>query len=111
MFAPGTKLAWAFLLVAVLFEILFAIGIKKSNGFTDPLGSVLALVAVPGGLFFLSLGLRNIPLGIAYPVWTALASVGVLVVSRLIFDEVISIPQFIAVGVIIGGVVFLKFFS
>lgn len=104
-------MAWGYLLAAVIFEILFAIGLKRSAGFTDLAGTALTIFAVPAGLYFLSLSLRDLPLSVAYPIWTGLGSIGVVLASRVIFAESLTIYQLVAIAVIIGAVAVLRSFS
>ena len=63
-------MAWFHLLVAAAFEVAFAMGMKFSNGFGRLWPSLLTVVAAIGGIYFLTLALRELPVSVAYPIWT-----------------------------------------
>ncbi|WP_409303706.1 DMT family transporter, partial [Pseudomonas sp. KCJK8993] len=62
-------MAWGLLLLAAAFEVAFAMGMKYAAGFTRPWPSLLTLVAALGGVYFLTLALRELPVSVAYPIW------------------------------------------
>lgn len=63
---------WIYLLIAGIFEVLWAVGLKLSNGFSDITMSILTIFGMIASFYFLSLILKNIPLGSAYAIWTGL---------------------------------------
>lgn len=65
-------MAWVYVLIAGLLEIVFALSLKNSEGFTRPLWMALFLVAAAGSLFLLSQALKTLPVGVAYAVWTGI---------------------------------------
>lgn len=69
-------MAWLFLLIAAAFEVTFAMGMKYAEGFTRLWPSLLTVVAALGGIYFLTLAMRELPVSIAYPIWTAIGSLG-----------------------------------
>ena len=80
-------MAWAYLAVAGLFEIGWAIGLKYSDGFSKPVPSVLTVVAMGFSLWLLALAMKTIPVGTAYAVWTGIGAVGVAILGMILFGE------------------------
>jgi len=103
--------AWANLMIAAVFEVVFALGTKGSDGFTNLPWSITSIVGAAGGIFFLSLALRTLDVGVGYTVWTGVGSVGTVVFGTLIFNESISLLKVLCFVAIIGGVVGLKLTS
>ncbi|MEG0370727.1 MAG: multidrug efflux SMR transporter, partial [Clostridium sp.] len=67
---------WIFLIVAGVFEICFAVGLKYTEGFTKLAPSIFTFIGMVGGLYFLSLALKELPLGVAYAIWTGIGTLG-----------------------------------
>jgi quaternary ammonium compound-resistance protein SugE len=101
-------MAWLYLLIASLFEIGWAVGLKLSQGFTRPQPAAWTLVAMIASFFFLALALRTIPLGTAYAVWTGLGAAGTAVMGMYLFDESKDPLRFLCLSLIVVGVVGLK---
>jgi len=102
---------WIYLLLASLFEIGFAIGLKYSNGFTR-LWPTLATVACTAiSLWFLTQAFRTIPVGTAYAVWTGIGAVGIATVGIVFLGDSASWPRLTCIGLIISGVIGLKLVS
>lgn len=80
-------MAWFHLLVAAAFEVAFAMGMKFSNGFGRLWPSLLTVVAAIGGIYFLTLALRELPVSVAYPIWTAIGSLGTVFLGVLLLGE------------------------
>lgn len=104
-------MAWAYLTVAGLFEIGWAIGLKYSEGFSKPVPSLLTAVAMAISLWLLSLAMKSIPVGTAYAVWTGIGAVGVAVLGMVLFGESREILRVICLFLIVAGIVGLKFVS
>lgn len=100
--------AWTALLVAGVFEVGYALSVNGSRGFTDPLWSVTAAVFFLFTLFFLSVALRTIDVGIGYAVWAGIGAIGAAVFGPVFFDETLTLLTGFWLAVIIGGVVWLK---
>ncbi len=101
-------MAWVTLIVAGVFEIGWAVGLKYSEGFSR-LGASLAT----GGAMILSLGLlglalRTLPLGTAYAVWTGVGTVGTAMLGIVLFDETADPRRLLCIGLIVAGIVGLK---
>ena len=78
-------MAWIHLLIAGFFEVFWAIGLKLSEGFTHIIASILTIFGMIASFYFLSLALKNIPLGTAYAIWTGIGSIGTVLLGIIIF--------------------------
>ncbi|WP_432141229.1 DMT family transporter [Streptomyces sp. bgisy084] len=101
-------MAWIYLALAVVFEIIFALGASASHGFTQLKASLITVVGVVGGIYFISLALKTLDVGVGYPIWTGLGAVGTVTFGALIFKEKITPAKVVCFVAIIGGVVGLK---
>ena len=104
-------MAWAYLTVAGLFEIGWAIGLKYSDGFSKPVPSLLTVVAMAVSLWLLSIAMRTIPVGTAYAVWTGIGAIGVAILGMVLFAESRDILRLLCLFLIIAGIVGLKLVS
>ncbi|MBS1842072.1 MAG: multidrug efflux SMR transporter [Acidobacteria bacterium] len=102
-------MAWTYLLVAALFEIGWAIGLKYAQGFTKLWPSVLTIAAMVVSLFFLALAVRTIPVGTGYAIWTGIGAVGTATLGIVLFAEPVTAWRVVCLLLIVGGVVGLKF--
>jgi quaternary ammonium compound-resistance protein SugE len=101
-------MAWAYLLIASVFEVVFALATDATHGFTVLGPSLLTVAAAGGGIFFLSLALKTLDVGVGYTVWTGIGSVGTVVFGSLLFHEAVTPAKVVAFVLIIGGVLGLK---
>lgn len=99
---------WVALIVAGIFEVGYALSVNGSQGFTDPRWSTVAVVFFLLTLFFLSVALKRIDVGIGYAVWAGIGAIGAAVFGPVFFDETLTITNAFWLAVIIGGVVWLK---
>ncbi|SHI47114.1 quaternary ammonium compound-resistance protein SugE [Clostridium cavendishii DSM 21758] len=99
---------WVYLVVAGLFEVCWAIGLKYSQGFTKLIPSVLTIIGMIASFYFLSLALNDIPLGNAYAIWTGIGTVGTVILGIVLFKEAVDLTRLICIGFIIVGIVGLK---
>ena len=104
----GSTRAWISLLLAGAFEIGYALSVGGSEAFTVLSWSVAALVFFLLTLYFLSVALRTIDVGIGYAVWAGIGSVGAALFGSVLLDETLTIVQTFWLAVIIGGVIWLK---
>ncbi|MDU7337973.1 MAG: multidrug efflux SMR transporter [Clostridium sp.] len=102
---------WVFLLVAGFFEIVWAVGLKMSENFSKMVPSAVTIVGLIASMYFLSLSLKELPIGTAYAIWTGIGTAGTLIFSIVWFREAITLPQVLCVLMIISGVVGLKLLS
>jgi len=104
-------MAWAVLFVAGLFEIVWAVGLKYTAGFTRPLPTILTVLALIASMTLLGVALRTLPLGTAYGVWTGIGTVGTAVVGIMVFREPATAMRILCIGLIVAGIVGLKLAS
>jgi quaternary ammonium compound-resistance protein SugE len=101
-------MAWIALVLAGLFEIGWAIGLKASQGFTRLGPSLLTLALMVASLGLLGIALRVLPLGTAYAVWTGIGTVGTAFVGLAFFGEPADAVRLACIGLIVAGIVGLK---
>lgn len=101
-------MAWVYLILAGLFEIGWAVGLKASEGFSRFWPSVLTVLAMAVSLTLLGLALRTLPLGTAYAVWTGIGAVGTVIVGVAWFGDPATAARLACVGLILAGIVGLK---
>lgn len=102
---------WIFLLIAAMLEIVWAIGLKFTAGFTRPWPSVGTISAMAASMYLLALAARDLPIGTAYAVWTGIGAVGTAVVGMLWLGEPATAMRVLCIVFIVAGVAGLKFFS
>jgi quaternary ammonium compound-resistance protein SugE len=102
---------WAILVLAGLFEIGWAIGLKYTDGFTRLWPSLGTGIAAAISLWLLTQALRTIPVGTAYAIWTGIGAVGVATLGMVLFSESASPARLACIALIIAGVVGLKLVS
>lgn len=100
--------AWGSLILAGGFEVGYALSVNGSQGFTNLAWSLIALVFFLCTLFFLSVALRKVDVGIGYAVWAGIGSVGAALLGPVFFDEVLTPAKAFWLAVIIAGVIWLK---
>ena len=104
-------MSWFILLLAGVFEIAWAIGLKYTEGFTR-LWPTLGTVAAMGvSITLLGLAMKSLPLGTAYAVWVGIGAVGTALLGMLLFDEPATVACLVSLGLIVAGLVGLKLAS
>jgi quaternary ammonium compound-resistance protein SugE len=101
-------MAWVILVVAGLFEVGWAVGLKYSEGFTRLWPSVGTAAALVLSMGLLGLSLRTLPLGTAYAVWTGIGTVGTAILGVVLFREPATAARLVCIGLIVTGIVGLK---
>jgi quaternary ammonium compound-resistance protein SugE len=104
-------MAWVYVLVAGLLEVVFALSLKNSEGFTRPFWVVTFLIAASGSLFLLSQALKILPVGPAYAVWTGIGAVGTAVAGMIWFGESREILKIVSLLIILVGLTGLQLTS
>ena len=104
----SNAVAWALLLVAGLFEIAWAVGLKYTEGFTRLWPSVGTLVAIALSMGLLGLAARQLPIGTAYAVWTGIGVVGTAALGMVLFGESAAMLRLVCLALILTGIVGLK---
>jgi quaternary ammonium compound-resistance protein SugE len=104
-------MAWVTLVIAGLFEVVWALSMKQSHGFTRLLPSVVTLVGMIASVALLSLSMRTLPLGTAYTVWTGIGAVGAFLVGAAFLGEQLSFVRVCAAVLIVSGLLLMKLSS
>lgn len=102
---------WIMLLLAGIFEIIWAVAMKYSNGFTVLIPSIITAITYILSAVFLALALKHLPLGMAYSMWVAFGIIGTALLGVLLFSEKLTVLQIISIILIIVGVIGLKLFA
>jgi quaternary ammonium compound-resistance protein SugE len=101
-------MAWVYLFVAGILEVLWAYSMKTSEGFTKLVPSAVTIVAMIASFALLSAAMRTLPLGTAYTIWTGIGAVGAFVLGIVLLGEQVSATRIIAAVLIVGGLVLMK---
>ncbi len=101
-------MAWIILSAAGLLEIVWALAMKKSQGFTVLVPSIVTLVAMFASFGLLAVAMRTLPLGTAYSVWTGIGAVGAFLVGVMFLGEAATPMRLTAVAMIVGGLVLMR---
>ena len=104
-------MAWVFLGIAGLMEVFWSTCLKLSEGFTKLGFSALTVVGMLVSFGLLSQAMKTLPLGTAYGIWTGIGALGAVIVGILAFQEPVTAPRLIFVGLLLVGIVGLKLTS
>ena len=101
-------MAWTLLVVAGLFEIAWAIGLKYTEGFTRLVPTVLTVGAMVVSVWLLGLAAKHLPIGTAYAVWVGIGAAGTAILGMVLFREPSDAARLVCLGLILAGVAGLK---
>lgn len=104
-------MAWVILVLAGLFEIGWAVGLKYTDGFTRLWPTVGTVASMVISLGLLGLALKTLPLGTAYAVWTGVGTVGTALLGIVLLGESAAVMRLVCIGLIVAGIVGLKLVS
>jgi quaternary ammonium compound-resistance protein SugE len=104
-------MAWVWLTVAGLLEIVWAVGLKYTEGFTRLWPSAITLVAMAASVYCLAVAVRTIPIGTGYAVWTGIGAVGVAILGMVLFGESHAALRIACILLIVAGIAGLKVLS
>ncbi len=104
-------MAWVLLIVAGLFEVVWAYYMKVSEGFTKLTPSILTLIFMIASFTLLAYAMKTLPLGTAYTVWTGIGAIGAFLVGIFILGEPASAMRMLAAVLIISGLILMKMAS
>lgn len=104
-------MAWVYLVLAGVLEVVWAVGLKYSEGFSRLWPSVITLVATVASFWLLALALKHLPLGTGYAIWVGIGAVGTAFVGMLIFKEPATVARLMCIGLIVAGIIGLKLTS
>jgi len=107
----GHSIQWLYLLIAGLFEIAWAIGLKYTDGFTKALPTALTIAGMIASFYFLAQALKTIPVGTAYAVWTGIGACGTAILGIALFGESAAPNRMICLLLIVAGLIGLKIVS
>jgi quaternary ammonium compound-resistance protein SugE len=105
---PESAMPWVLLVIAGLFEVAWAIGLKYTEGFTRLWPSAGTLAAMALSVVLLGIAMRSLPVGTAYAVWTGIGAVGTVILGIVLFGEPATAARLVCVGLIVAGILGLK---
>ena len=101
-------MSWIILVIAGLLEVVWAIGLKYTHGFTRLTPSVITVTAMIVSIVPLSWAMRSLPVGTAYAVWTGIGAVGAAITGILLLGESASLARIASLALIVCGIIGLK---
>ena len=101
-------MAWIYLLLAGLLEVVWAYSMKLSEGFSKPLPAAITVVTMIGSFVLLAIAMRSLPLGTAYTIWTGIGAVGAFIVGVVFLGEQLGVMRIAAAVLIVSGLVLMK---
>lgn len=104
-------MSWIYLFLAGVLEVGWALGLKRSEGFSKPLPTLITLALMALSFTFLALALRKLPIGTAYAIWTGIGAVGTALFGIAWFGESRDLPKLLCLTLIVAGIVGLKLTS
>jgi quaternary ammonium compound-resistance protein SugE len=100
--------AWVYLSVAGILEIIWAASMKHSEGFTRLGPSAVTLAAMVASVVLLSISMKTLPLGTAYSIWTGIGAAGAFLFGIVALGEAASVGRIVAAALIVSGIVLMK---
>ncbi len=104
-------MAWVFLGIAGLLEVVWAYMMKVSDGFSKPVETTVTIVAMIGSFWLLSLAMKELPLGTAYAIWTGVGAIGAFILGIIVLGEAASLMRIASALLILAGMIGLKLAS
>jgi len=104
-------MAWVYLTVAGLLEVVWAIGLKYTEGFTRLGPTAVTVAAMVASVVLLGIALRNLPVGTGYAIWTGIGTIGTAILGMMLFHEPATALRLASIGLIVAGIVGLKLLS
>jgi quaternary ammonium compound-resistance protein SugE len=101
-------MAWVFLGIAGLLEILWAYMLKVSDGLSKPAEATVAIAAMIASFVVLSLAMKSLPLGTAYTIWTGIGAIGAFVLGVVMLGEAATPLRIVSAGLILAGIIGLR---
>jgi quaternary ammonium compound-resistance protein SugE len=102
---------WVYLLLAGLLEIVWAIGLKYTEGFSRPVPTAITVVAMIASIALLGLALKHIPVGTGYAIWTGIGAAGTALLGMWLFQEPATAARLACIVLIVAGIIGLKLVS
>ncbi len=101
-------MSWLYLIIAGIFEVVWAMGLKYSNGFTKLFPSIITIVGMLISFYLLSLATKSLPMGTAYAIWTGIGALGAVIMGIILLNEPLNILRIVFLCLILIGIVGLK---
>lgn len=101
-------MAWTLLIIAGVFEVVWAIGLKYTDGFTRPLATAGTIAAMVASVWLLGIAMKSLPVGTAYSVWVGVGAVGTVIFGIILFKEPANAARLVSIGLVLAGIVGLK---
>jgi quaternary ammonium compound-resistance protein SugE len=102
---------WVILTIAGLLEVVWALMLKQSEGFSKPVPTVIFIVSLILSMMLLSIALRSLPVGTAYAVWTGIGAAGTAIIGMLILGESRDVLKLVSLVMLIAGIIGLRLSS
>jgi quaternary ammonium compound-resistance protein SugE len=106
---PSVQMAWVLLVIAGVLEVVWALGLKYSDGFTRLVPSVVVVIGAAASFWLLSLSMRVLPAGTAYAVWVGIGAAGTALLGMALLGEAATAARLACIVLILAGVLGLKF--
>ena len=103
-----TTTSWIVLVIAGLFEVCWAIGLKYTQGFTKPLPRLFTLLNLAGSMYLLAKASENLPIGTAYGVWVGIGALGAAILGIFLFNEPVSMSRIFFLVLLLVAIIGLK---
>lgn len=100
-----------FLAIAIIGEVVATSLLRASQGFTQPIPSLLVVLFYSVTFYFLSLALQTIPVGVAYAIWSGVGIVAISGIAFIVYQQTLDLAALIGIGLIIAGVLVINLFS
>lgn len=104
-------MSWLLVVLSGFLETGWAIGLKKSDGFTRPLPTALTIAGMIASFILLSIAVRSLPIGTAYAVWVGIGALGTAVLGIALFGESLTPARAASLAMLVGGIIGLKLTS
>ncbi|WP_313759310.1 quaternary ammonium compound efflux SMR transporter SugE [Atlantibacter hermannii] len=101
-------MSWIILLIAGLLEVVWAVGLKYTYGFSRLAPSIITITAMIVSIVLLSWAMKTLPTGTAYAVWTGIGAVGAAITGMVLLGESTSLARIVSLGLIVAGIIGLK---
>ncbi|MDU6924556.1 quaternary ammonium compound efflux SMR transporter SugE [Franconibacter helveticus] len=102
-------MSWIILFIAGLLEVVWAVGLKYTHGFTRLAPSLITVTSMIISIVMLSFAMKTLPTGTAYAVWTGIGAVGAAIAGIVLLGESASLARIASLALIVVGIVGLKF--
>jgi quaternary ammonium compound-resistance protein SugE len=104
----NASLAWSALFVAGLLEVVWAVGLKYTDGFRRPLPTVIVVVAMAASMFLLGWAAKYLPIGTAYAVWVGIGALGAAILGAILFAEPVTAARVVFLLMLVVAIAGLR---